>query len=70
MKRKLIDIPEEDFKSLSIKAAKSGKMLKPYIEDLLSKDAKDELHTKEEFLNTARKCEVSSIDAEWIVKNL
>ena len=40
MKRKLIDIKDEDFKALSIKAAKAGKLLKPYIEDVLSKHAK------------------------------
>ena len=70
MKRKLIDIPDEDFRSLSIKAAKAGKMLKPYTDDLLSKDATNELHTKEHFLDTARKCEVPLVDAEWVVKNL
>jgi hypothetical protein len=70
MKRKLIDIKEEDFMALSIKATKKGKLLKPYIEDLLAKDAKNELHTKEHFLKTARKCEVSLIDADWVVKNM
>ena len=70
MKRKLIDIPDEDFRSLSIKAAKAGKFLKPYIEDLLAKDARNELHAKDHFLNTARKCEVPLVDAEWVVKNL
>jgi hypothetical protein len=70
MKRKLIDIKDEDFIALSIKATKSGKLLKPYIEDLLAKDAKNELHTKEHFLKTARKCEVSLIDADWVVKNM
>ena len=70
MKRKLIDIKEEDFIALSIKATKKGKLLKPYIEDLLSKDARNELHTKEHFLDTARECEVSLVDAEWVVKNL
>ena len=70
MKRKLIDIPDEDFRSLSIKAAKAGKMLKPYIEDLLAKDARNELHAKDHFINTARKCEVPLVDAEWVVNNL
>ena len=70
MKRKLIDIPDQDFKALSIKCAKAGKLLKPYIEDLLSKDARNELHTKDHFINTARKCEVPLVDAEWVVKNL
>ena len=70
MKPKLIHIDEDDFKALSIKASKAGKLLKPYIEDLLAKDARNELHTKEHFINTARKCEVSLVDAEWVVKNL
>ena len=70
MKRKLIDIKDEDFMALSIKATKAGKLLKPYIEDLLCKDARNELHTKEHFMNTARRCEVSLIDADWVVKNL
>ena len=69
-KRKLIDIDEYDFKALSVKASKAGKLLKPYIEDLIAKDARNELHTKEYFLNTARKCEVSLVDAEWVVNNL
>ena len=69
-RRKLIDIDEYDFKALSVKASKAGKLLKPYIEDLLSKDARNELHTKEHFLNTARKCEVSLVDADWVVENL
>ena len=69
-KRKLIDIKDEDFMALSIKATKSGKLLKPYIEDLLCKDARNELHTKEHFLNTVRKCEGTLIDADWVCKNL
>ena len=69
-RRKLIDIDEDDFKALSVKCAKAGKLLKPYIEDLLAKDARNQLHTKEHFLETARKCEVSLVDAEWVVKNL
>ena len=70
MKPKLIHIDEDDFKALSVKASKAGKLLKPYIEDLLAKDARNELHTKEHFINTARKCEVSLVDAEWVVNNL
>ena len=69
-RRKLIDIDEDDFKALSIKAGKAGKLLKPYIEDLLAKDARNELYTKKHFLKTAKKCEVSLVDAEWVVKNL
>ena len=69
-RRKLIDIDEDDFKTLSVKASKAGKLLKPYIEDLLAKDARNELYTKEHFLNTAKKCEVPLIDADWVVKNL
>ena len=53
MKPKLIHIDEDDFKTLSVKASKAGKLLKPYIEDLLAKDARNELYTKEHFLKTA-----------------
>ena len=70
MKPKLIHIDEDDFKALTVKGAKAGKLLKPYIEDLLAKDARNELYTKEHFLNTAKKCEVPLVDAEWVVKNL
>lgn len=37
-KRKVIDIPEDVFRNLSIKAASEGKNLKKYIEGLLAKD--------------------------------
>ncbi len=40
LKRKLIDIPEETFRSLSIMAAAEGKSLKSYIENLLISEAK------------------------------
>lgn len=41
VKRKLIDIPEDIFKTLSIKAASTGMSLKKYIEALVIKDAED-----------------------------
>jgi hypothetical protein len=40
-KRKVIDIPEDIFRYLSIKAAASGTNLKRYIEELLVKDVED-----------------------------
>lgn len=40
-KRKVIDIPEDVFKYLSIKAATRGTNLKKYIESLLAKDVED-----------------------------
>lgn len=39
--RKLIDIPEDVFRSLSIKAAAMGINLKKYIEQLLIEEAKE-----------------------------
>jgi hypothetical protein len=41
--RKLIDIPKEDLIPLKILAAKSGKNLKNYIQDLLSEHARGDL---------------------------
>lgn len=40
-KRKVIDIPEDTFKYLSIKAAANGMNLKRYIENLIAKDVED-----------------------------
>ena len=40
-RKKLIDIPENVFRNLSIKAAANGTNLKKYIENLLVKDATD-----------------------------
>lgn len=40
-KRKVIDIPEDIFRFLSIKAAANGTNLKKYIERLLVKDVED-----------------------------
>lgn len=40
-RRKVIDIPEDVFKYLSIKAAASGTNLKKYIEALLAKEVED-----------------------------
>ena len=40
-KRKVIDIPEDVFRRLSIKAAAQGTNLKRYIEGLLAKDVED-----------------------------
>ncbi len=40
-KRKVIDIPENVFKYLSIKAAANGMNLKKYIENLIAKDVED-----------------------------
>lgn len=40
-RRKLIDIPEDVFQVLSVKAAAMGTNLKKYIEDLLVKDMED-----------------------------
>lgn len=40
-KRKVIDIPENIFRYLSIKAAANGTNLKKYIENLLAKDVED-----------------------------
>ena len=42
--RKLIDIEEKDLILLKILAAKSGKDLKNYIQDLLSKHAQSNSH--------------------------
>lgn len=39
-KRKLIDLPEDTFRNLSIMAAAEGKSLKAYIESLLISEAK------------------------------
>jgi len=40
-KRKIIDIPEDVFKYLSIKAAANGQNLKKFIEDLLIKEVEE-----------------------------
>lgn len=40
-RKKIIDIPEDVFLNLSIKAASYGTNLKKYIETLLEKDAED-----------------------------
>ena len=40
LKRKLIDLPEDTFRNLSIMAAAEGKSLKSYIESLLISEAK------------------------------
>ena len=40
-KRKVIDIPEDIFRFLSVKAAMQGTNLKRYIESLLAKDVED-----------------------------
>jgi len=40
-KRKVIDIPEDIFRYLSIKAAASGTNLKNYIENLLAKEVEE-----------------------------
>ena len=40
-KRKLIDIPEDIFRELTLKAALNGQNLKNYIESLLAKDVAD-----------------------------
>lgn len=40
-KRKVIDIPADTFRFLSIKAASKGMNLKKYIENLLQKDVED-----------------------------
>ncbi len=40
LKRKLIDLPEDTFRNLSILAAAEGKSLKSYIESLLISEAK------------------------------
>ena len=40
-KRKVIDIPEDVFRFLSVKAAMQGTNLKRYIESLLAKDVED-----------------------------
>lgn len=40
-KRKVIDIPEDVFRYLSIKAVASGTNLKKYIEELLAKEVED-----------------------------
>lgn len=40
-KRKVIDLPEDVFRYLSIKAAAEGKNLKNYIECLLARDVED-----------------------------
>ena len=40
-RRKIIDIPEDVFRYLSIKAASNGTNLKRYIENLLKKDVED-----------------------------
>lgn len=42
-RRKVIDIPEDVFRYLSIKAVAQGTNLKRYIENLLAKDAEDML---------------------------
>ena len=42
-KRKVIDIPEDVFKCLSVKAAAQSTNLKRYIENLLVKDAEEML---------------------------
>lgn len=41
-KRKIIDLPEDTFRSLSVKAAAKGKNLKVFIEELLINEAKAE----------------------------
>ena len=40
-RRKVIDIPDDVFRYLSVKAALQGTNLKKYIEGLLAKDVKD-----------------------------
>lgn len=40
-KRKVIDIPDNVFRYLSVKAAAKGTNLKNYIENLLAKDVED-----------------------------
>ena len=40
-RRKIIDIPEDIFRYLSVKAAMQGTNLKRYIEGLLAKDVED-----------------------------
>ena len=40
-RRKLIDIPEDVFETLNLKAAAMGTNLKKYIEDLLIRDSED-----------------------------
>ena len=40
-RRKIIDIPEDVFRYLSIKSASNGTNLKRYIENLLKKDVED-----------------------------
>lgn len=40
-RRKVIDLPEDVFRYLSIKAAAEGRNLKNYIENLLAKDVED-----------------------------
>ena len=40
-KRKMIDIPEDIFRFLSMKASMQGVNLKSYIENLLAKDVED-----------------------------
>ena len=42
-RRKIIDIPEDIFRYLSVKAAMQGTNLKRYIEGLLAKDVEDML---------------------------
>lgn len=41
VRRKNIDIPEDTFRHLSVKAAAQGTNLKKYIENLLAKDVED-----------------------------
>ena len=40
-RRKLIDIPEDVFETLNLKAASMGTKLKKYIEDLLIRESED-----------------------------
>ena len=55
LKRKLIDIPEDTFRNLSIMAAAEGKSLKSYIESLLISEAK--LMSDEDIYNQLLKAE-------------
>ena len=55
LKRKLIDLPEDTFRNLSILAAAEGKSLKSYIESLLISEAK--LMSDEDIYNQLLKTE-------------
>lgn len=53
VRRKVIDIPENTFKYLSMKAAEQGTNLKKYIEELLNKQA-DEIIDSEIYAHLER----------------